>query len=377
MGASIGLALRGSELGDVTLLDNDPEAVRAAVGRGAGRAWDGSEPADLVVVAVPPAVTGRELLASQGRDLARTYIHICSVQSQVQAEVDAFSSDPSAVIGSHPLAGREVSGPEGAVADLFVGRPWALCPTSSTSGRALDDALRLASLCGAVPIHTTPAAHDRAVAVLSHLPQIVSSALAGTLLARTGGAGALELQLSGPGLVDTTRLAASSSALWTQILSANAQEVVPPLSELIQALSEVARTLERLAADTKQERVFAEAGPATDKAGTAGTAGDDAAAGDLRRFLERGNLGRQHVPVKRGELAGAFAGVRVELADEPGQLAALLTAAGASGVNVEDVRVEHVPGRPRGVVELLVAPGAERGLRVALADQGWHVVSST
>jgi prephenate dehydrogenase len=364
MGTSVGLALRGSELGDVTLFDQNPDAVEAAAARGAGRAWDGVEPAGLALVAVPPAVTARELLALQRRDIALTYTHVTSIQSHVQAEVERLSPDSSAIIGGHPLAGREVSGPEGAVADLFVGRPWAVCPAASTSERAVEVLLELAALCGAVPVRTTPAEHDKAVALLSHLPQVVSSALAGTLLARTDGAGTLEVQLAGPGLVDTTRLAASSATLWTQILTANAGEIASPLRQLIHQLGDVADALDRIAADTAGE-------PGLDASGEA-----DAVA-TLRGFLERGNLGREHVPVKRGELAGAFAGVRVELADEPGQLAGLLVAAGASGVNVEDLRVEHVPGRPSGVIELLVAPAAASGLGVALIAQGWHVVSST
>jgi prephenate dehydrogenase len=361
LGTSVGLALRGSELGDVTLFDQVPGAVQTAVGRGAGRAWDGEERAEIAVVAVPPAMTGRELIVLQRRDLAQTYTHVSSVQSHVQAEVERFSSDPSSVVGGHPLAGREVSGPEGAVADLFVGRPWAVCPAPSTGGRAVEDVLRLAELCGAVPVRTSPERHDRAVALLSHLPQVVSSALAGTLLAHADDAGSLQLELSGPGLVDTTRLAASSPTLWTEILVANAGEVVTPLRQLIHALEAVAGALDAIAAgDASGVRVEAHE-----------------AASDLLRFLQRGNVGREHVPVKRGELAGAFAGVRVELADEPGQLAGLLLAAGTSGVNVEDLRVEHVPGRPRGVIELLVAPGAENGLRGSLAAEGWHVISST
>jgi prephenate dehydrogenase len=83
------------------------------------------------------------------------------------------------------------------------------------------------------------------------------------------------------------------------------------------------------------------------------------------------------VPVKRGEVAGAFAGVRVELADAPGELARVLVAAGEAGVNVEDLRVEHVPGRPRGVVELLVSPGGEGPLGDALRRAGWQVFMST
>jgi prephenate dehydrogenase len=161
--------------------------------------------------------------------------------------------------------------------------------------------------------------------------------------------------LAGPGLVDTTRLAASSAALWTEVLRANAAHVAPLVARLAEELTHVSGLLDSLAAEPG--------------------AGDAREA--LSAFLQKGNAGRELVPVKRGELAGAFAGVRVDLPDEPGQLAELLRAAGDAEVNVEDLRVEHVPGRPRGVVELLVAPASAERLRTALAAAGWHVILST
>jgi prephenate dehydrogenase len=361
LGASIGLALRGSELGDVLLADRDDVAVSVAVERGAGRRWDGEETVQLAVVAIPPALTAGALVELQSRDLAQTYTHVSSVQSHVQDEVERLSSDPSQIVGGHPLAGREVSGPRGALADLFVGRPWAVCASETAGARAVDDVVRLALLCGAVPVRLGPAEHDSAVALLSHVPQVVSSALAGRLADGQGAAGELELTLSGPGLVDTTRLAASNPELWTEILSANAARVAPHLRALSSDLESLAAALEDLAG----------------REGGASQSAPDSALAEVEAFLRRGNRGRDRVPVKRGELAGAFAGVRVELADEPGQMARLLVAAGDAGVNVEDLRVEHVPGRQRGVIELLVSPTSQGRLRAALAQAGWHVFTST
>jgi prephenate dehydrogenase len=356
LGASIGLALRGSELGDVLLADRDDVAVSVAEERGAGRRWDGEERVRLAVVAVPPARTAALLTQLQGRDLASTYTHVASVQSRVQAEVEALSPDLSRVVGGHPLAGREVSGPRGAVADLFVGRPWAVCATRAAAVDAVEAVEQLATLCGAVPLSVDPDDHDAAVALLSHLPQVLSSALAGRLA--QGGEGDVALELSGPGLVDTTRLAASNSELWTEILAANAARVAPHLRSVAADLGALASALEALSDG-------------------ASAAGQDASTLAVEAFLRRGNLGRERVPVKRGELAGAFAGVRVELDDQPGQLARLFAATGEAGVNVEDLRVEHVPGRQRGVIELLVAPAAQGRLRAALTQAGWHVFTST
>jgi prephenate dehydrogenase len=355
LGTSVGLALRGSDLGDVTLWDSQPAAVDLAVERGAGRRWDGEERADLALVAVPPDITGRELIRLQRLDIAQTYTHVASVQSHVEAEVKAFSSDPSRIVGGHPLAGREVSGPGAALSDLFVGRPWAICPSPAAASDAVQAVANLARACGAVPLEVPTEQHDAAVALLSHVPQVVASALAG-LLVDAAASRSEVMGLAGPGLVDTTRLAASSAGLWTEVLRANAAHVAPLVARVADELTRVSGLLDSLAAE-------ADAG--------------DGAREALSAFLKKGNAGRELVPVKRGELAGAFAGVRVDLPDEPGQLAELLRAAGDAGVNVEDLRVEHVPGRPRGVVELLVAPASAERLGAALAAGGWHVFLST
>ncbi|MCW2600647.1 MAG: Prephenate dehydrogenase [Frankiales bacterium] len=357
IGTSIGLALRGER--DVALHDSAPAVVAEAVARGAGRAWDGQEKATTVVVAVPPLTTPDVLFEAQRRDLGQTYTHVASVQSQVQQQVETLGCDLSSIVGGHPLAGRESSGPAAATADLFVGRPWALCPSGASTSAALHEVRRLALDCGSTPVELDADAHDASVALLSHLPQVTASALAG-LLVPEGGQVSVDparVVLSGPGLADTTRLAASDPALWAEILQLNAGHVAPAVRALAENLAVLAAALE----------VHAAAG--------VDPAEDGQAARVVEQFLIRGNRGRAVVPVKRGEVSEAFGRVGVSVDDRPGRLAALLVAAGAAGVNVEDVHVEHVPGRPRGVIELLVDVGVVTALRRALEAEGWHVVS--
>ncbi len=349
IGTSIGLALHGGAE-EALLTDRDHHSVEAAVARGAGRSWDGRERVDLAVVAVPPGQTGSALIELQSRNVAQTYTHVSSVQSHVQREVQTLSPDPSRVVGGHPLAGRELSGPSAALADLFVGRPWAVCPSTVSAPDAVEAVSALARGCGASPLLVPPEEHDAAVALSSHLPQVAASALAAMLSDTPHGP--VDLRLAGPGLADTTRLAAGDPRLWLEILSANARQVAGPVRLLGDRLLGAAAALEQLAAEP----------------------GDSRAEASLRALLEEGNAGRALVPLKRGEAAGAFAGVRVSVADEPGQLAALLASAGRAHLNVEDVRVEHVPGRPRGVIELLVAPETLGPMRAALERDGWHVI---
>ena len=354
IGTSVGLALRDAGGWDVTVEDIDSARVNRAVERGAGRRWDGVETAGVVLVATPPSVTAAILCNAQRRSLGSTYTHVASVQSRVQREVELLTLETSNVVGGHPMSGSERSGPDAAAGDVFVGRPWVLCPSPASSRATLAAVRLLASSCGAEPVEMTPDAHDAAVALVSHLPQVTASALAGLLQA----AGPAAAALAGPGLTDTTRIAASDPDLWVDVLSANAAHVGPLLHALAGDVSAVANALDDLADGT-------EGGPAA------------AALAVLRAALEGGRLGRALIPVKRGALEGRFGRVRVAVPDQPGQLAGLLVAAAAVGVNVEDVRVEHVPGRPRGVIELLVDRDACDSLAQALRATGWHVLTTT
>jgi prephenate dehydrogenase len=89
--------------------------------------------------------------------------------------------------------------------------------------------------------------------------------------------------------------------------------------------------------------------------------------------LVRGNAGRARLPGKHGGRSTSYAVVPVVLADRPGELARLVVDVGAAGVNIEDIRIEHSPGQPVGLVELAVTPGTEAGLAAALTGLGWVV----
>ena len=339
LGTSVGLALRGET--DVLLADRDPAAVATACERGAGRAWDGREPAQHVLLAVPPLVVASELVRLQRLGVGVTWSHVCSVQAPVQAAAAEAGAQLESLCGTHPMAGKESSGPAAATAELFVGRPWALCPSPRTSPSALAAARALAERCGGVPVELPAEEHDAAVALASHLPQVTASALAAVLLARSAG----EVRLAGPGLQDTSRIAASAPALWTEVLTQNAAAVAPLVRELAAELDRAAAALETV-----------------DR-------------GRLEDLLVRGNAGRALVPVKRGETDRDFALVSVSVPDRPGQLAGVLVSAAEAGINVEDVRVEHLPGRPSGVIEVLVAAETRQAARAALAAAGWDVLA--
>lgn len=92
---------------------------------------------------------------------------------------------------------------------------------------------------------------------------------------------------------------------------------------------------------------------------------------DIADLLERGRAGVGRIPGKRGDAGRAFAVVQVVIADRPGELARLFGVAGEAGVNVEDVRIEHSPGHPTGVAEIMVRPDQAAALLDAVAEGGW------
>jgi prephenate dehydrogenase len=134
-------------------------------------------------------------------------------------------------VGGHPMAGRERSGFAASSADLFRGCPWVLTPSAAAARRVVA---RLARDVGARPVVVPEDAHDRAMAYLSHLPQLVAWALEAA--ARGDRVTRRLLRLAGPGFRDMTRLARSPRALWREVLAQNAAEVTRARKDLVRAL---------------------------------------------------------------------------------------------------------------------------------------------
>jgi prephenate dehydrogenase len=343
IGTSVALALRQHGV-TVHLTDRDPTAARRAAQLGAGTLDKPTAQVDLAVVAVSPSATAEVVSGLLAGNVAATVVDTAGVKDGVLRAVAAAVGPAPHFVGTHPMAGSERSGPGAARADLFTGRPWAVS-SSGADERSLARVRRLLELCGAVAVEMEPAAHDAAVALVSHLPQVAASLVA----ARLAEGDEVALALTGQGLRDVTRVAASDPDLWVDILAANAEPVARILTELRQDVDAVVHALREVSDDPEWART------------------------SLREVLLRGNAGRARLPGKHGGRPTAYAVVPVVLADRPGELARLVVDVGAAGVNIEDIRIEHSPGQPVGLVELAVAPGAEAGLGAALERLGWVV----
>jgi prephenate dehydrogenase len=248
-------------------------------------------------------------------------------------------------VPGHPLSGRERSGPAAARADLFTGRPWVVCPQPANAEDDVRVVTGLAAACGAVPFPVPAAEHDQWVALVSHAPHVVAAAMAARLEDAPAGA----LSLAGQGLRDVTRIASSGTGMWVQILAANAGPAGAVLRLVAADLVLAADALDSLAV------------------------GDEGAAKQVADLLARGSAGVGRIPGKHGGPTSEFAPVQVVIPDRPGELARLFAAAGAAGVNVEDISIEHSPGLPVGVAELSVRADQVTALLDAMEAGGWPV----
>ncbi|GMA31191.1 prephenate dehydrogenase [Litorihabitans aurantiacus] len=361
LGASAGLALSIGGV-PVQLQDTSPSARALARDLGAGTLVDDVAPDDptptLVVVAVPPDVTSDVVARALRQHPDAVVTDVASVKAVILAELQEMvaagglsDAELARYVGSHPMAGRERSGAAAADADLFHSRPWVLVPHAGSDAGALARVRTLAIDLGSVPLQMGAQEHDDAVALVSHVPQVLSSLVAARLVEAPDGA----LALAGQGLRDVTRIAASDPRLWAAILVGNAAPVRDQLALVRDDLTALVAALDGAA----------QQGPLTP--------GAMAAASDAVR---RGNAGVARVPGKHGGARRAYAEVTVLVPDSTGELGRLFATVGELGVNIEDVTMEHATQHRVGMTTLAVVPDAAERLTQGLDERGWRVVQA-
>jgi prephenate dehydrogenase len=241
IGGSVGLAARARWPGLEVVGIDRRDVLREALSFGAvtrtSSELEAVAGAELIVLAAP--VTKNVAL------LADVAVHVgpqslvTDVGSTKRTIVAAARTAATATgarltfVGGHPLAGAAVSGVHAARAQLFRGRPWILTPADDADPAYVDRLRRFVIGLGALPEVVDADHHDRLVAFVSHLPQLVASGLLHTVGEAVGDKG---LALSGPGLADTTRLASSPPHIWTEIFQSNADYVEAAVDDLIQLL---------------------------------------------------------------------------------------------------------------------------------------------
>lgn len=359
LGASIGLGLRAAGCEDVYVQDISPTAEAVAQDIGAGTSISTLSEEEraalapqLVVVAAPPdsagAVCARALNTYAPRPEAgypgAVVTDVASVKVQPLADVLASGADASRYVGSHPMAGREKSGPVAARGELFQARPWIICEHDSVRPECVRLVRSVAVELGAIVTSLSVEEHDQTVALISHVPQAMSSLLA----SRLQDTPLYALSLAGQGLRDTVRIAASDPTLWVQIFAANSEPIVQTLYGVRDDLNRLISTLENPTASGARL--------------------------DLAQLMSEGNSGVSRIPGKHGTAPAAFAKMTVLVDDTPGTLARLLAEIGELGANLEDLRLEHSTGAPVGMAEISVNPSIHEALVRDLSARGWRVV---
>jgi prephenate dehydrogenase len=311
--------------------DVDPEVLRQAAARGAiepARSLaEAVADAELVVVAVPvgaaPAVV-QEVLEATGPETVVT--DVASTKRPLASLGD------SRFVPGHPVAGGATGGPARAAADLFDAATWFLTPTEASSGESVGVVERFVGSLGARTVRTDPAAHDRLLALTSHLPH----ALANLLMLRVAEAAADDdapLAFAGASLREMTRLAGANAPVWSDIFLGNADEIAAALGGLRGSLDELERALQ--AGD--RERIEATI----------------ARAAAARERLE--SFAYQTAPAQLNR-------IRIRVPDRPGVLARITQILGTAQINLEDFELRHVSPEYGGVLVILVA-GADNAER--------------
>ncbi|MCL1594182.1 MAG: prephenate dehydrogenase/arogenate dehydrogenase family protein [Actinomycetia bacterium] len=327
IGGSIALGLRKAGW-SVAGVDPDPDVMDIASERGffdkAHHTIDSllSASPDLVVVAAPPTATidlvGSIQFGGPIMDVAG-----------VKVPVLAVAEDLPGFVGTHPMAGRETSGPRAASASLFKGASWVVVEGGADAAQEVVESA-IESL-GARVVAMAADDHDAAVAAISHLPHLVAGAL---LSGATDTPAALDLAAGS--FRDLTRVGASAPIPWVELLKTNRSPVLDAIGVL------------------RDQLALFEAAIVTE---------DDTLLTMLSTSRET-----------RRSLGAPVTHVRVALADEPGELAKVGHAFEESGVDIRDIQMRHAPYGGGGVLTLSVRPGEESTLRDALEAAGLLLV---
>jgi prephenate dehydrogenase len=335
IGTSIGLALKAAGA-SVQFVDVDEKAQLLANDLvKAGK----FETPDLIIIATPPSAFKSAIEREATLNPKAILMDIGSVKIKPIVEVSTLEGLLYRFCGSHPMAGREVSGAVSARADLFLDRAWVITPTPETSVAAREMALEVIAACGGQAVEMSAKDHDERVALISHLPQTISSLMA----AQLAGSSQEALALAGGGLRDTVRIAGSDPKLWSEILAANEAALMPLLISLQSDLAEL---------------ISAPSGPAK-----------------WESLVAAGRVGKSAIPGKHGGKSREYSYLPIVIDDRPGQLGSLFNACAKAEVNIEDLALEHSPGQLTAVITLAIAPEDIGRLSEFLTKDGWNVHS--
>ena len=261
-------------------------------------------------------------------DIGSTKVEICKAGVKLPA--------PFRFVGSHPMAGSEKRTCEFNDPAIFENAYWFVCPPEGTEESVYIKLLDLVKFLGATPVVFPPEHHDRTMAWVSHMPQMLSSTLAGNMPERL-----LKhnyQHYAGRAFRDMTRIAASGWGMWHDIAVTNRDETVRALGEVRDGLNETIDAMNALKVVTDGKP----AGGSFDSgAKTADGKSVDGSDG-LEKIFKAGNDGRASLFAPGRNAGAAFSEITVPLKDKPGALLSVMQPLAEEGLNIRDIELMKV-----------------------------------
>lgn len=251
-------------------------------------------------------------------DIGSTKVEICKAGVKLPS--------PFRFVGSHPMAGSEKSGCEHNDPAIFENAYWFVCPPEGTEESVYAPLLELVKFLGANAVVFPPEHHDRTMAWVSHMPQMLSSTLAGNLPERLLSRN--YQHYAGRAFRDMTRIAASSWGMWHDIAVTNRDETVRALEEVRDGVNETIDAMKNI--DSAAAVAGAVSGCANDKSE------------NLSAIFKRGNEGRASLFAPGRNAASSFFEITVPLKDKPGALLSVMQPLAQEGLNIRDIELMKV-----------------------------------
>ncbi|MDR0350530.1 MAG: prephenate dehydrogenase/arogenate dehydrogenase family protein, partial [Coriobacteriales bacterium] len=347
IGGSIAAALKArashaSRTAHVRGIDIDRHAIESALAKGfldEGAVvgvedervadWLSDAETDLVILATP--VSGAEdwLERIETSQYTGALTDVASTTGVLTTLAARILSRPARYIPGHPMAGSEVNGIEGARATLFENAHWILCPDERSEAQVFTRLHEFVTSLGARSITLPREEHDEAIAVVSHVPHMVASAL--VQLAGTHARDKQEIfRLAAGGFKDTTRIAAGSPELWCGIALDNREALARGLGEIRQVISRIETSLE-----TSDAR-------------------------ELLRVLAEAARLRASIPSTWVPDSSRLVEVRISMANHSGVIAQVTGFAGKAGCNIQSIAIDHI-NEATAILELILTDEGDIG----------------
>ena len=305
--------------------------------------WLSDEETDLIVLAIPVSSAQKWLERIEASGYSGAITDVASTKGVITELAERIISRPARYIPGHPMAGSEVNGIEGARAALFQNAHWILCPDEDSDPEIFTRLHELVTSLGARSITLQRDEHDETIAVVSHVPHMIASALV-----QLAGSYAKDRQeifrLAAGGFKDTTRIAAGSPELWCGIALDNRKALARGLGEIQQIISSIESSLEH---------------------------GD---AQELSLLLEEAARLRLSIPTTWVPDSTRLVEVRIPMANHSGVIAQVTSFAAKAACNIQSINIDHI-NEATAILELVLTDEGDKGRFMSMLIDGGFDVS--